>query len=56
MTNDVGVTPLNIVIKLFEIDGKDVIKLSDIPGKHTGNKRTIELVKEMIGYEPLEIN
>ena len=52
-SNDVGVKPLNIVIKLFMIDDKHVIKLSDIDEKHTGNKRTIELVKEMIGYKPL---
>jgi len=53
-TNDLpGVKALNIVIKLFNIDGKNVIKLSDIAGKHTGDKRTIELVKEMINYKPL---
>jgi len=48
-----GITPLNIVIKLFMINDKHVIKLSDVPGKHTGDKRTIELVKEMINYKPL---
>lgn len=54
-TNDLpGIKALNIVIKLFMIDGKNVIKLSDIPGKHTGDKKTIELVKEMINYIPLE--
>lgn len=52
-TNDVGVTPLNIVIKLFMINDKHTIKLSDIAGKHTGDKRTIELVKELIDYKPL---
>ena len=50
LTNDVGIKPLNMVIKLTSIDGKDVIKLSDIPGKHTGNKETIDLVKKMISY------
>lgn len=54
LTNDLpGVKALNIVIKLFMIDGKNVIKLSDVPGKHTGNVRTIEIVKEMINYKPL---
>jgi len=53
-TNDVGVTSLNIVIKLFNINGKHTIKLSDIAGKHTGDKKTIELVKELINYKPLE--
>jgi len=53
-TNDlVGIKPLNIVIKLFSINDKEVIKLSDFEGKHTGDKRTIELVKEMIKYKPL---
>lgn len=50
---NVGVKPLNIVIKLFEINGKPAIKLSDVAGKHTGDKRTIELVKELINYKPL---
>lgn len=50
LTNDVGVKPLNMVIKLILINGKDAIKLSDIPGKHTGNKETIDIVKKMINY------
>ena len=53
-TNDIpGITPLNIVIKLFMIDGKHVIKLSDVDGKNTGDKRTADVVKELIGYKPL---
>jgi len=52
-TNDVGVQALNIVIKLFKIDGKCVIKLSDINGKHVGDAKTITLVKELIDYQPL---
>lgn len=52
-TNDVGVKALNIVIKLFMIDGNHVIKLSDDAGKHTGDKVTIENVKTMIKYKPL---
>jgi nicotinate phosphoribosyltransferase len=53
-TNDIpGITPLNIVIKLFMINGKNTIKLSDIAGKHTGDARTIEIVKELINYKPL---
>lgn len=54
LTNDIpNVNPLNIVIKLFEINGKNVIKLSDTNGKHTGNPRTIQLVKELIGYKSI---
>lgn len=46
-SNDVGVKPLNIVIKLDEVDVDGVIipviKLSDSPGKHTGNKEMIKI-------------
>jgi nicotinate phosphoribosyltransferase len=53
LTNDVGVKPLNIVIKLFEVNGNPAIKLSDVAGKHTGDKKTIDLVKELINYKGL---
>ena len=33
LTNDVGVTPLNIVMKLVRCNGQPVAKLSDSPGK-----------------------
>jgi len=33
LTNDMGVTPLNIVIKLVEVNGRPVAKLSDTPSK-----------------------
>lgn len=49
-TNDVGVKPLNIVIKLINIDGNHAIKLSDINGKHIGDIETIDMVKKMINY------
>lgn len=49
-TNDVGVTPLNMVIKLMAINfGSgyvNTIKLSDDPGKHTGDPETIRKIKE----------
>lgn len=52
-TNDVGVTPLNIVIKMVAAkpEGQDwipVIKLSDSPGKHTGQSAQIKLCKEVL--------
>ena len=50
LTNDVGIKALNIVIKLISINDNHVIKLSDIPGKHTGDKETINIVKKMINY------
>ena len=33
LTNDLGLTPLNIVMKLVECNGQPVAKLSDFPGK-----------------------
>jgi nicotinate phosphoribosyltransferase len=50
LTNDVGVKPLNMVIKLTKINGMNVIKLSENENKHTGNSETIEIVKKMINY------
>ncbi|RYZ23321.1 MAG: nicotinate phosphoribosyltransferase [Chitinophagaceae bacterium] len=53
-SNDVGLKPMNIVMKMTETcpDGKawiPVVKLSDEPGKHTGDPRQIELAKEILG-------
>ena len=52
-TNDVGVKPLNMVIKMT--DAKPVneewvptIKLSDSPGKHTGDQKEIEVCKHIL--------
>ncbi len=50
LTNDVGVQPLNIVIKMIAAKPKDrdwidTVKLSDDIGKHTGNNRMIEVAK-----------
>jgi len=54
-TNDVGVNPLNIVIKLKTADfGQgpvDVVKLSDNEGKHTGHKFAIDMVKVELGIK-----
>lgn len=54
LTNDIpGVTPLNIVIKLDSVLIGDkwvnTVKLSDEPGKYTGDKDTIELAKKVLG-------
>jgi nicotinate phosphoribosyltransferase len=49
-TNDVGIKALNIVIKMVAINGRHVIKLSDVADKQTGDLETIALVKLMVGY------
>jgi nicotinate phosphoribosyltransferase len=46
LTNDVpGTVPANIVIKLVEIDGIPVVKLSDDPGKAIGDPKAIDVAK-----------
>lgn len=53
-TNDVGLTALNIVIKMYEALPEDaprwtpVVKLSDVSAKYTGDEKMIELAKEML--------
>ena len=49
ITNDCGARPLNIVIKLFEINGTPAVKLSDTPGKETGDPKAIEYAKWVFG-------
>lgn len=56
LTNDVGLKPMNIVIKLTsvaepDLPWTDVVKLSDDKGKHTGNPKVILLAKEILGLE-----
>ena len=53
LTNDTGLRPMNIVMKLTGISSYDipwtgVVKLSDEGNKHTGNPRDIELAKEIL--------
>ncbi|SJN30391.1 nicotinate phosphoribosyltransferase [Sphingobacterium sp. JB170] len=52
-TNDVGLERMNIVVKMVEAQPEggpwtDVIKLSDEPNKHTGNKDEINLAKSVL--------
>ena len=49
-TNDVGIKALNIVIKMVSINNKHVVKLSEVPAKHTGDLETIALAKSIVGY------
>lgn len=53
LTNDVGLKPMNIVIKMIQALPEDqqwtgVIKLSDEPHKHTGKSEDIELSKRLL--------
>ncbi len=53
LTNDVGLQPLNIVIKMIAAKTEtgnwtDVVKLSDEPHKHTGTEAAISLSKAVL--------
>lgn len=45
LTNDVGINPLNIVMKLLECNGKSCVKLSDVSGKEMGDPEVIAKLK-----------
>lgn len=51
-SNDVGVKPLNIVIKISDVFINEIwvptVKLSDDVGKNTGDKKEIKLCKEIL--------
>lgn len=56
LTNDVGLKPMNIILKLISIAEPDipwtnVVKLSDEKGKHTGDPTMIRLAKEILEIE-----
>lgn len=56
LTNDVGVEPLNIVIKLIDVkpegdEWEHAVKLSDSPGKYTGNPDEVQLCKTVLRVE-----
>jgi len=53
LTNDVGLKPMNIVMKLFGVQSENkewipTVKLSDEHGKYTGDPKMIELAKEFL--------
>lgn len=53
LTNDVGLEPMNIVLKLTHISHDNsewipTVKLSDEPNKHTGEDKMIRLAKEIL--------
>ena len=52
-TNDVGLSPMNIVMKLIEAYPEGgpwtkVVKLSDEPGKYTGDADAIATAKKLL--------
>lgn len=53
LTNDVGLKPMNIVMKLIGVQAQNkewipTVKLSDEKGKYTGDPKMIELAKEFL--------
>jgi nicotinate phosphoribosyltransferase len=49
LTNDTDRKALNIVIKMYECQGKPVVKLSDSPGKEMGDPAMVAKVKAAYG-------
>lgn len=46
--------PLNIVIKIASASGRHAVKISDNIGKNTGDRETVEEVKQRLGYTEKE--
>lgn len=42
LTNDLGIPALSIVMKATCVNGKETVKLSDEPGKHTGSEDKVD--------------
>ncbi len=56
LTNDVGLKPMNIVMKLISVKSQNhewipTVKLSDEHGKYTGDPKMIELAKEFLNIK-----
>lgn len=49
-TNDLGLMPLSLVIKLAESNGHGTVKLSDNLNKATGNPEDVARFKKIFGY------
>jgi nicotinate phosphoribosyltransferase len=50
LTNDVGIDPISIVIKIVESNGYGTVKLSDNIAKATGKPEDVERFKRIFGY------
>lgn len=53
LTNDVGLTPLNIVMKLVACNGQSVAKLSDAPGKTLCKDETFLAYLRQVFHHPV---
>ncbi len=51
LTNDLGLEPLSLVVKVIEANGCGAVKLSDNPVKAIGKPEDIERFKRIFGYE-----
>jgi len=55
LTNDLGYTPINIVIKMTECNGQPVAKVSDSPGKTVSKDAGyLRYLRQVFGLEPAE--
>lgn len=52
LTNDLGVTPLNVVLKLVECNGQSVAKISDSPGKTMTDNNTFLAYLQQVFDKP----
>lgn len=50
LTNDLGLEPLSMVVKVVEAAGRPAVKLSDTVGKHLGPAEEVERYKRVFGY------
>jgi len=50
LTNDLGLQPLSLVVKLLESNGNPTVKLSDNLGKAMGPVAEVERAKRIFGY------
>jgi nicotinate phosphoribosyltransferase len=49
LTNDFEDSPaLNMVLKLWDVNGIPVVKLSDVPGKENGDASAIKIMKQVV--------
>lgn len=56
LTNDLGITPLSIVMKATMVNGAETAKLSDDEGKHTGRLENVKRYKKIFAIKKLVRN